>query len=187
MKKETVLFVVVALIAGLLLGVIITQGSKKSSRTAAAPSSAPLVSLQQNIKTLEGIVASDPGNRNAWVELGNNYFQSDQPVKAVEAYDKALELDPNDPNVITDQGTMFRRLGWHDRAIDNFVRANNINPLHPQSLFNQGVVYRYDLMDFAKAQEVWSRYLELHPNDPRAAQVRQELEFLRSHPPMPKQ
>ena len=134
---------------------------------------------------LEGIVAKDPANRNAWVQLGNTYFDSDNPMKAVEAYGKALELDGNDPNVLTDQGVMFRRLGWYDRAVDNFTKAYDLDPAHAQSLYNLGVVYRYDLQDLAKAKEAWEKYLKVNPSGPGADQVRQELNFIKAHPQMP--
>lgn len=179
MKKENVLLVVIVLVVGVLVGILTVKMSQKPSRPAAAPSAAaPAVNLQQTIKALEGIVANDPANRNAWAELGHNYFDSDQPVKAIEAYDKALALGPDDPNILTDQGVMFRRMGWYDRAIDNFNKAHALDPRHPQSLFNLGVVYRYDLQDFRKAKEVWAKYLTINPSGPGADQVRGELQTL---------
>ena len=179
MKKETVLLVVVALIIGLLVGIIVSKGGKGPMVASGGAPSAP-VDYQQNITMLESLVAREPANRNAWVQLGNNYFQSDQPIKSIEAYGKALELDPKDPNVLTDQGVMFRRLGWYDRAIENFNKSQEIDPYHPQSLFNLGVVYRYDLEDFPKAYEAWSRYVQLHPNTPASQQLQPELQALRS-------
>jgi tetratricopeptide (TPR) repeat protein len=183
MKKENVLLVVIVLIVGVLVGVLVSKTGKGPEKTAQAPSAPPPaavpgVTRQQTIKTLEGIVANDPTNRNAWVELGHNYFDSDQPVKAIEAYDKALALGPDDPNVLTDQGLMFRRLGQYDRAIENFRKANAIDPNHPQSLFNMGVVYRYDLQDFRKAKEAWSKYLAINSTGPGADQIRAELQAL---------
>lgn len=180
MKKENVLLVVIVLIVGVLVGILVSKGSRKPAKTASAPpqAAAPVANLQQTIKTLEGIVANDPANRNAWVELGHNYFDSDQPVKAIEAYDKALALGPDDANVLTDQGVMFRRMGQYDRAVENFNKANAIDPRHPQSLYNLGVVYRYDLKDFRKANEAWGKYLTLNPTGPGADQVRAEMQAL---------
>lgn len=190
MKKETIVFAVVALIIGVMGGVIYSNWQRDTAQPAASggtsPSAAgvPVVNYQQQITTLEGIVAREPENRNAWVQLGNNFFGSDQPIKAIEAYDKALELAPDDPNVLTDQGTMFRRVGWYDRAISNFQRAAELDPNHLQSRYNMGVVYRYDLQDFPSAVAAWESFLALNPGG-NVDQIRTEVEFMKNHPPMP--
>ncbi|MBD1400972.1 tetratricopeptide repeat protein [Pelovirga terrestris] len=190
MKKETIVFAVVALIIGVLGGIIYSNWQRDTAQPAAgggAPPSAagvPLVNYQQQINTLEGILAREPENRNAWVQLGNNYYGSDQAIKAIEAYDKALELGPDDPNVLTDQGTMFRRVGWYDRAVNNFQRAAELDPNHVQSRYNMGVVYRYDLQDFPKAIAAWESFLALNPGG-NVEQIRTEVDFMKNHPPMP--
>ncbi len=132
---------------------------------------------------LKAIVEKEPENRDAWVNLGHNYFDSNQYVQAVEAYDKALELDRNDPNVLTDQGVMFRKLGWYDRAVSNFEEASKINSFHTQSLYNLGIVYRYDLNDFPKAIEAWEKFLSIAPPGPSTDQIRNEVEFMKTHSP----
>jgi cytochrome c-type biogenesis protein CcmH/NrfG len=180
MKKETLLLIVIVLIVGVLVGILVSKGGRKPAQTVSPPpqTAAPAVNQQQTIQMLEGLVAKDPNNRNAWVELGNNYFDSDQPVKAIEAYDKALALGPDDPNVLTDQGVMFRRMGQYDRAIDNFSKAATLDPTHAQSIYNLGVVYRYDLQDFPKAKEAWSKFMALNPSGPAAEQVRAEMQMM---------
>ena len=80
---------------------------------------------------------------------------------------------------------MFRRMGTYERAIQNFSKANEIDPTHAISLFNLGIVYRYDLKDFEKAQAAWTKYLEVNPNGAGSERVRQELEFLQTHPAIP--
>lgn len=191
MKKETIFFVVLALVAGVLVGVIYSNWKKDTatpSQTAtSAPVQTPVVNHQQQITMLEGIVAKEPGNRNAWVQLGHNFFDANEPMKAIDAYTKALDLEPNDPNVLTDQGVMFRRVGWYDRAIANFEKANSLNRSHQQSLYNLGVVYRYDLQDFDKAIDAWSRFLALNPTGGGIDQIRAEVDFLKKHQNLPKQ
>ena len=184
MKKETILLVVISLIVGGLIAVIFTNMQNKGTPTTSggAPPTAPAVNHQQQITMLEGIVAKEPANRNAWVQLGHNYFESDQPMKAIEAYEKALELNRNDANVLTDQGVMYRRLGCFDKAIKNFEEAYKQSPNHQQSLYNLGIVYRYDLQDFPKAMETWEQFLAINPGGAGAAQVRAELEFLKKNP-----
>ena len=189
-NKETLVFMIVALVIGILVGVIaVNLMGRKEQRAPMGPppgTSGSMVNVQQNIQVLEDLVAKDPGNRNAWVELGNTYFDSDMPMKAVEAYGKALELNGKDPNVLTDQGIMFRQLGWYDRAIENFRKANEIDPRHSPSLFNLGLVYRENLNDDPHAIEAWEKFLALNPTGQSADYVRNQLELLRSHPPAPK-
>lgn len=190
MKKETILVGVVCLVAGFVIGLLAGQkGSAPTAQVATGVPTAPppVVNMQQKIGELKNIVAADPGNFQAWVALGNEYFDSNQFMDSIEAYDKALEIQPDSPNVLTDQGVMFRRLGWFDRAIQNFTKANEIDPSHATSVYNLGIVYRYDLQNFAKAQEAWIKFLEINPTGPGSDRVRQDLEFLRTHPPVQKQ
>ncbi|PLY02355.1 MAG: hypothetical protein C0624_08755 [Desulfuromonas sp.] len=187
--NESPLLLVMAFIIGLLVGVLGSMffgGNSSPAPVATAPQAvappASGVNMQQKVDTMLQVTAADPSNRNAWVQLGHAYFDTDQPMKAVDAYDKALALDANDPNVLTDQGVMFRKLGWFDRAIENFEKAGDLDPRHTQSLFNMGIVYRYDLNDFDKAVTVWKKLLALNQPEPMAGQVRQEVSFLESHP-----
>jgi len=188
--NESFLLLGMAFVIGVLVGVLgsmfFSGGGSAPVATSPPPVAAPAagVNLQQKIDTMQQVTAADPGNRNAWVQLGHAYFDTNQPMKAVDAYDKALELDGNDPNVLTDQGVMFRKLGWFDRAIENFEKANQLDSRHTQSLFNMGIVYRYDLNEFEKAVAAWKKLLALNPPEPMASQVRKEVEFLESHPPV---
>ncbi len=182
MKKEAFLVVVIALAAGILIGVIVTNAKKETSapQSSAAKSvpPPPIVDHLQQTSVLEGIVAKEPNNRNAWIKLGHVLFDSNQPLKAIDAYEKALELNGNDPNLLTDQGIMYRRVGWYDKAISNFKKAHSLDSNHQQSLYNMGIIYRDDLKDYAKVTEVWQRFIALNPDSPAAAQVRAELEHM---------
>ncbi len=185
MKKESLFFLGVALVIGLLLGLII--GHKKSGPNSSTPvanvgQTAPPVNPEQNIRRLKEVVATEPQNRNAWVQLGNTYFDSNRFLESIEAYEKALELDGNDPNVLTDQGVMFRSLGWFDKAVENFEKAHALAPNHLQSLYNSYIVYRHDLNDFAKAKKAALRHLDLQPNSQASAQLRADIEFMNAQP-----
>ncbi|HKL27603.1 MAG TPA: tetratricopeptide repeat protein [Desulfuromonadales bacterium] len=189
MKKDSLLIGGVALLAGLIIGYLIGHGGGTPERRASAPPQRPApaatVTPQKQIDEIKSVVAQDPSNRGAWVALGNTYFDNNQFIDAIDAYDKALELGPDDANVLTDQGVMFRRLGWFDKAIENFRKATEIAPNNPTPWFNLGVVYRNDLKDFPKAIEAWNRFLELAPAGPNTEQIRQQIEAMKNHPPMP--
>lgn len=135
----------------------------------------PSAEAQARITRLEATVLAEPKNHGAWVALGNEYFDSHQAKKSVDAYARALALKPEDPNVLTDQGVMYRELGQFDRAIANFQKANAIQPTHVQSLFNLGVVYASDLHKHEEAAKAWNKVIAVAPASQQAAQARQML------------
>jgi cytochrome c-type biogenesis protein CcmH/NrfG len=135
----------------------------------------PSAEVQARIAQIEAALRTDPKNHDAWVALGNEYFDSHQAQKAVGAYEKALALQPGDPNVLTDQGVMYRQLGQFDKALATFQKANKLQPNHVQSLFNMGIVYANDLNKPDEAAKAWNKVLVLAPASEQAAQARQML------------
>lgn len=187
MKRENLVYIVVALLVGLLGGFLIFSVGNKNK--GAAPQAAiPMGSgspadYSQRIAEAEKIVAQDPKNYQVWVQLGNDYFDTDQPQKAVNAYAKALEIDQNNqntPNVLTDQGVMYRKMGLFAKAVENFEKASKLDPKHTQSLYNLGVVYANDLHQKDKAIAAWQRYLALDPMSPQGQQVKAMVDELKA-------
>jgi len=186
-KKENLIFMVVALLVGLLGGFLIFSVANKN-KGGPAPQAMPMGSgspadYSQRIAEAEKILAQDPKNYQVWVQLGNDYFDTEQPQKSVNAYAKALEIDANrqdTPNVLTDQGVMYRKMGLFDKAVANFEKANKLDPRHLQSLYNLGVVYANDLKQNDKAIDAWQRYIALDPMSPQGQQIKAMIEELKA-------
>lgn len=186
MSKETTIVGVAALIIGFLIGVMVggkfMAGSKlPAGQSAVQQGSGAMINPGQSaarIAELEQVVAKDPKNLQAWITLGNDYFDANQAQKSVQAYNKALELDPNNANVLTDQGVMFRALGFFDRALTNFEKAHKLDPKHLQSLFNIGIVYAVDLKQTDKAKVAFEALLQKDQTSDLARQAREMLKQL---------
>jgi len=201
MNRSFFLGAAVGFLAGLLVAVVSFQIgragrlSRESEAVVAAPTSLPPapaasppgasgavpLDASEKIATARNVVEHDPKNLEAWVDLGNLYFDTHQPQKSIEAYAHALELKPDNPDVLTDQGVMFRAVGAYDKAIANFEKANRISPGHLQSLYNLGVVYAFDLRDIPKAEEAFNRLIQIAPTSENANQARQALAQLRKN------
>jgi len=201
MNRSFLLGAAVGLLAGLLVAVVSFQIgragrlSRESEAVVAAPASSPSaptaappdssggvpLDASERIATARTVVEHDPKNLEAWVDLGNLYFDTHQPQKSIEAYGHALEIKPDSPDVLTDQGVMFRAVGAYDKAIANFEKANRISPGHLQSLYNLGVVYAFDLRDIPKAEEAFNRLIQIAPTSENANQARQALAQLRKN------
>ena len=127
----------------------------------------------------EQATVQNPKDVQAWVHLGNLYFDGHEHQKAIDAYDKALALNPNNPDVITDQGVMYKELYAPEKAVAKFEKAQKVDPTHIQSLFNLGVVYANELKAPAKAEKAWARVIEIAPTSPQAAQARTLIDHLK--------
>jgi cytochrome c-type biogenesis protein CcmH/NrfG len=188
MTKETTIFGVAGLLIGFLLGVLVggkfisgstAPGGQQVMQQGSGSMNNPGQSSAR-IAELEQLLAKDPKNLQAWITLGNGYFDANQAKKSVQAYSKALAIDPNNANVLTDQGVMFRALGFFDRALANFEKANKLDPKHLQSLFNTGIVYAVDLKQPDKAKVTFEALLQKDQTSDLARQAREMLKQLPS-------
>ncbi len=188
MSSRVARFVARGMVAALVMSVAVCKQAKQERPSAptgtkqAAPQVAPARTRQQRIASLRQLVDRDPGNAKGWVALGNEYFDSEQRTKAIEAYGKALQLEPNSPDVLTDQGVLYRELGAFDKAMANFKKASTINPKHLPSLLDLGVLYAQDLKDQDKAIKTWNRLIRIAPMSPQAMRAQAYIEQLKQIP-----
>jgi len=199
MKKETViLIVVIAFLVGFISGatVAILRGTKGAEKVAMiqkpqmAPAGVPTpappardsIEVASQIQTLKEIVKKDPKNLPAWVELGNLYFDMDQPKEAIEAYSQYLAVKPDNPDVRTDMGIMYRKLGQFDKALEEFGKAAQSDPKHVNSRYNIGLVLLHDKQDIKGAIKAWEEYLKVDPNSGKAQRIRAQIEKMKTMP-----
>lgn len=197
MKRQTVILaVVVAFLVGFVSGatVAILKGKKDAGVTPAArkppmpPQAAPGPVPQglapeeasAKIQSLKEIVKKDPKNLPAWVELGNLYFDTDQPKEAIEAYKQYLAVKPDNADVRTDLGIMYKKTGELDKALEEFRKAAKIDAKHPNSRYNIGLVLLHDKQDIKGAIVAWEDYLKVDPNSERAQRLRGQMERMKT-------
>ena len=171
-KKEIVLLVgLVCLIIGFLSGIVFSiyktpaGGGTATVATGQPQAQAAKLTAEQTqqLLQLELAVQKNPNNIEAWTTLGHLYFDSDQPDKAINAYNKSLALAPNNPDVLTDLGVMYRRAGNPQQAIASFDKAIAVNAKHETARFNKGIVLLYDLKDQPGAIAAWQGLVSLNP------------------------
>lgn len=171
------------LIAGALLVFAITGCQQKEEpkpqyQFPTGPA-APVQSMEQE-KLLRDVLAREPKNVNAWINLGNMMMDTSRFSEAVEAYQKALDIDPKNVDVRVDMGTCYRRVGKPDVAVKEYRKALEFNPRHLFALKNMGIVYAYDLRDTDQAVKAFEKALEIEPNAPDADRLKQEIQKLRA-------
>jgi len=103
----------------------------------------------------------------AYIERGDSYKDSDEYMKAIAEYDKAIELDPQYAQAYYNRGYTYKELGEHQKAIDDFSRAIEIDPQFAKAYNNRGIVYK-ELDEHQKAIDDYSRAIEIDPQHAKA-------------------
>ena len=177
-RKNTMLLAsLICLIVGFLVGVIFS--AYKSGPGVQVPAGMPQQSPKprqqasqeetitedqaKHILALEKEVVANPDNVDAWTQLGNLYFDTNNFDSAIRAYKKSLALKPDNANVQTDLGVMYRRAGQPEQAIKAFEKAVEIDPKHEVARFNTGIVLLHDLNDREGALKAWQGLVDINP------------------------
>lgn len=169
-KKQTLwIIAAICLAVGFFSGVLLTiykTGDPMPVASVTAPPSDNQLSAQRQemIQMLEKETSKNPDNKEAWIALGNNYFDTGKNAKAVVAYEKALKLDPGNANVWTDLGVMYRRTDQPKKAVEAFDRAVKVDPNHQTARYNKGIVLMHDLNDQKGAIRAWEDLIKINPS-----------------------
>lgn len=130
---------------------------RENDTAVSAKAEARILKLEQHLR-------ENPEDAPAWTELGNLYFDADQPVQAIESYKKSLALNPSSPGVLTDMGVMYRRTGRPERAVEAFDQAIQADPFFETAFFNKGIVLMHDLKDLKAALRAWEDLTKINPS-----------------------
>jgi len=174
-KKETMIVVAcicfgVGFLGGIAFGVYKSGSVTPSVQSAGTmptmtgPSiGEPTPAQADLVQALEQKTEKDPRDVDAWIRLGNVYFDTNQYEKAIGAYQRSLALKPSNPDVLTDMGVMYRRNNQPGKAIESFDRAISVDPAHETARFNKGIVLMHDLNDLEEAVRAWGELVEINP------------------------
>ncbi len=167
-KKETlILAVFIGFIGGFLAGAgfaVYKLGPDSAPHNHEQSSNEVENQETQAIANLEAEVTAKPDNFQLWTQLGNLYYDTNQPEKAIKAYSRSLELHSGDANILTDLGVMYRQAKKPEKDIDSFDKAIAMDQSHQYSRMNKGIVQLYDLNNVEGAIATWEDLLRIHPD-----------------------
>jgi len=102
-----------------------------------------------------------------WFMKGYNLYNQEKFSESLDAYNRALELDPRDSEAWNNRGIDLGLLGKYDDALTSFSKAVNLNESYAQAWFNMGVIY--DIKgDYPTAVQAYKRATQIDPSYQKA-------------------
>jgi cytochrome c-type biogenesis protein CcmH/NrfG len=107
-------------------------------------------------------------------ELAVAYRNRDRLDNAIQAYQKALSLDPENPVVMKNLADAFYLKKEYSRTVEMAQKAIRSNPRFHQAHFTLGMAY-YRLDRYREALDEFEEVLRLNPQDEKARNSREAV------------
>jgi cytochrome c-type biogenesis protein CcmH/NrfG len=134
----------------------------------------------ERLRSLEDIVAGDPQNLEALVELGHMYLRLQRYDELNFVTQAALAIDPNHPEALTHLGMLLFSMDHPEGVLSTFDQALAIDPDFAEALQFKGMV-SFMRGDYATAVEAWEHYVEVVPPDESSPRIQALLEAARAN------
>lgn len=105
-------------------------------------------------------------NSLTWFNLGGSYLASDRTEDALQAFQKAIEIDPKDSNSWYRLGNIYRDLGRNDEAINAYQKNIELEPKSDSPWYSLGKLYTIT-KEYDKAIFSCQKAIQLSPNNGR--------------------
>ena len=114
-------------------------------------------------KLYNEILKSSPFHEGAQSNLGILYNQLGKPQKAINCFEKAIQINPNSANGYYSLGVIFTQLGESQKAINYYEKAIQINPNFANAYYSLGVIFA-QLGESQKAISCYEKAIQINPN-----------------------
>ncbi len=102
-----------------------------------------------------------------WFIKGLDLYNQEKFDESLQAYNRALELNPNDFEAWNNKGIDEGLLGKYDDALVSFENAVAINDSYAEAWYNMGVIYDFKEY-YASAVQAYKRATQLNPSYQKA-------------------
>ncbi|WP_299503472.1 tetratricopeptide repeat protein [uncultured Roseobacter sp.] len=102
----------------------------------------PEVALDDALIFAREAIDLDEADARGFGELGFAHLYRKEHEPAINAYDRALKLNPNDADLMSDMADALAHMGRSEEAVDLLLKAMRLNPFYPdQYIWHLGGAY----------------------------------------------
>jgi len=99
-----------------------------------------------------------------YFNMGTDFYRQREISKAIQAYQKVIELDPTYVEAYNNIGIIYQDLGDFDKALEAYKTSININPRYEKAYNNVGIVLLLN-GHYEESKEAFQNALNINPNN----------------------
>ena len=117
------------------------------------------------IKSLDTAIALEPTNPVLYWRMGNNYAIANNLPKAIEYYQKAIDLKSDYVGAYVSLSAAYEANKDMDKAVETYGKIMSVAANNPEALFNYGrLLYnRNQTGDRDNAEKLWLQAVNIQP------------------------
>lgn len=136
--------------------------------------------IKNSVQTAKGEIKKQ-SNVGELFMLSKSYFLAKNYDKAIDVYQKIIEINPNSDIAYINLGLSYRELGNVKEAIKSYQRAIAINPKSADAYFHLGVVYSKQ-GKIEEATEAYQKAIVSNPKNDQMFTNLFELQLIQNYP-----
>ncbi len=114
---------------------------------------------------LKSFTKSDPQNIEVFGYLGQLYYSQKKYEKALEQFEKMLEIEPKNADVMYVLGSLYLEVDKKQKAVEMFSQSIAIDPFHDGSLNSLGYLFAEDGTRLDEALDYVQRAVKIDPEN----------------------
>ncbi len=99
----------------------------------------------------------------AYSNRGNLFYDQGKYKRAIEDYDRSLEIDPDAARTVYNKGGAYHYIGQSRRAIELYTKAIELDPKPDEFYFNRGTTYS-QIKEYDLAIDDYTKTISISPN-----------------------
>jgi tetratricopeptide (TPR) repeat protein len=170
MSKENILYSIIGLLAGLILGFVITNSINRSYSSPAATQAGPADSEQAGSLPPDHPPLSSAGSPAGSDASGGAPAAGGPPAEVMAVIEKAKK-EPGNAEAQVQAAALYSQIGRYQQALELYEKAYKIKPNNLDVLRGLGNV-SFDLKKYPEAERWYQQALKVKPDD---ANIRTDL------------
>ena len=122
---------------------------------------------QRVLDDLTRLISSRPARVISFFNLGYLYGEMGDFLRAISAYQMALDINPNHSNTLYNLGNVYRDQGRLGAALDVYQKVVKVDPRKSDAFLNMGAIHQRR-GDQKQAKEYFQKAIKADPRNARA-------------------